>query len=605
MLSDQERQLLVDQALALIEHLYVHLPLKRAMHAADPLQRLKLLKHRSTSLSEPAFHAELVSIFTLLRDLHTSYILPDPFRARIAYLPFRIEEFFDDNGRRYVVTEVKPGSEDKSFKRGAIVTHWNGVAIDRAVEINADREAGSNPEARHASGLAAMTIRPLAMSLPPDEEWVVVTYQVGRRIWEKRFEWQVFERQPPVAGNDPLAIAGDRALVLGLDARAELERQARKLLFDPEAVEITQRVKQQTDPLLGGGLDARGPVNFSAISKLPEVFSFRTVGTPRGKFGYLRIHTFDAPDDAFLEEFIRIVGILPQNGLILDVRNNGGGNILAGERLLQVLTPKPIEPERFYFINSPVTLRICETEPSLANWKQSIAQAVETGAAFSDGFSLSPVEHYNNIGQKYQGPVVLVTDARCYSTTDIFCAGFQDHGIGKILGTSGATGAGGANVWGHELLLQLLTAADSPFRPLPQNASFRVAVRRCTRVGKRAGALVEDLGVVPDLVHRRTLGDVLNENVDLINQAGEMLAAMPVQTVAAKVRTAASRKTVDVKTRNVDRLDLFINSRPIRSMDVTDGTISVDVPLPVGSGDTLRLLGFRTGQLVASTRVGA
>jgi hypothetical protein len=605
MLSAAERQLLVDQALELIEQLYVHLPLKRAMHAADPLQRLKLLKHRSTSLSEPAFHAELISIFTRLRDLHTNYILPDPFRARTAYLPFRLEEFFEENELRYVVTDVKPGTEDDSFKRGAIVTHWNGVPIHRAVEINADREGGSNLDARHAQGLAAMTIRPLAMSLPPDEEWVVVTYQVGRRSMERRFEWQVFVRATPEAGNDPLAIAGEQAFVLGMDAKAELERQARKLLFAPEAVEITQRVRQQTDPFLGGSLDATGSVDFNAVSKLPDVFSFRTVRTTHGAFGYLRLHTFNVPDDAFVEEFIRIAGILPQNGLILDVRNNGGGNILAGERLLQVLTPRPIEPERFYFINSPLTLRICETQPSLANWKESIAQAVETGAAFSDGFPLLPVEAYNNIGQKYQGPVALVTDARCYSTTDIFSAGFQDHGIGKILGTSGTTGAGGANVWAHELLLTLPSPAASPFKPLPQNASFRVAVRRCTRVGKRAGGLIEDLGVVPDVIHHLTRRDVLSENVDLINRAGEMLAAMPVQTVAAKVRTAVPLRKVDVTTQNVDRIDLFINSRPFRSVDVTDGTLAVDLPPSSGSSDTLELRGFRSDQLVASTRLTA
>jgi len=340
------------------------------------------------------------------------------------------------------------------------------------------------------------------------------------------------------------------------------------------------------------------------ISKLPDVFSFRTVRTAHGSFGYIRLHTFNVPsDDSFVEEFIRIVGILPQNGLILDVRNNGGGNILAGERLLQVLTPRPIEPERFYFINTPLTLRICETQASLANWKESIAQAVETGAAFSDGFPLLPVEAYNNIGQRYQGPVVLVTDARCYSTTDIFSAGFQDHGIGKILGTSRTTGAGGANVWSHDLLLSLLSPAASPFKPLPQNASFRVAVRRCTRVGKHAGGLIEDLGVVPDVIHRLTRRDVLNENVDLINKAGEMLAAMPTQTVAAKVRKAAASRKVDVTTRNVDRIDLFINSRPFRSVDVSDSTLAVDLPPPSGSSDTLELRGFRSDQLVASTRL--
>jgi len=603
MLSATERQILVDQALALIEHLYVHLPLKRAMHAVDPLQRLRLLRLRSASLSEPAFHAELISIFTRLRDLHTNYFLPEPLRSRTAYLPFRMEEYYEGDAPQFVVTEVKPGAENAMFKPGALVTHWNGIPIQRAVEINADREAGSNLEARHAQGLAAMTVRPLALSLPPDEEWVVVTYRVGWRIRERRFEWQVFESGPPGESLGPLAAGG--GIWLGLDAKAELERQARKLLFAPDAVRIAREVKLQTDPVQGVAQETAGTVDFSVVSKLPDVFTFRPVTTPSGKFGYVRIQTFNVPDDrAFVEEFVRIAGLLPQNGMILDVRGNGGGNILAGERLLQILTPLPVDPERFYFINSPLTLQICDAKPTwFADWRESIAQAVETGAPFSHGFPLRPVESYNDIGQTYQGPVILVIDARCYSTTDIFSAGFQDHGIGKILGTSGATGAGGANVWGHELLLELLPGPDSPFKPLPQKASFSVAVRRCTRVGKRSGVLVEDLGVVPDAVHRMTRRDALQGNIDLINRAGEMLATMPVQAVSAKVENAEGTPSIAVTMKNVDRLDVFLNTRPYRSFDVLSDSTSIDLP-PLATGlNTLELRGFRNNQLVASARV--
>ena len=35
-LSDAQRRLVLDQAEILIEEIYVHLPLKRAMHAVDP-----------------------------------------------------------------------------------------------------------------------------------------------------------------------------------------------------------------------------------------------------------------------------------------------------------------------------------------------------------------------------------------------------------------------------------------------------------------------------------------------------------------------------------------------------------------------------------------
>src|SRR5438270_13949562 len=41
---------------------------------------------------------------------------------------------------------------------------------------NGEREAGSNIDARHLRGLEAMTNRWMGMSLPPDEEWVVVRY---------------------------------------------------------------------------------------------------------------------------------------------------------------------------------------------------------------------------------------------------------------------------------------------------------------------------------------------------------------------------------------------------------------------------------------------
>ena len=45
-LSRRERLRIIDQALLLLEMNYVHLPLKQAMHAINPIQRLKLLKFR-------------------------------------------------------------------------------------------------------------------------------------------------------------------------------------------------------------------------------------------------------------------------------------------------------------------------------------------------------------------------------------------------------------------------------------------------------------------------------------------------------------------------------------------------------------------------------
>jgi C-terminal processing protease CtpA/Prc len=122
--------------------------------------------------------------------------------------------------------------------------------------------------------------------------------------------------------------------------------------------------------------------------------------------------------------------------------------------------------------------------------------------------------------------IVLITDALCYSATDIFAAGFQDHKLGDVLGVHENTGAGGANVWTH-WILNMLTSDDrsSPyFQSLPYGADMRVAVRRTLRVGMNAGIPLEDLGVVPQHRHEMTRADLLDGNRDLIDSACRILS---------------------------------------------------------------------------------
>jgi hypothetical protein len=49
---------------------------------------------------------------------------------------------------------------------------------------------------------------------------------------------------------------------------------------------------------------------------------------------------------------------------------------------------------------------------------------METGAAFSAASPITPPTRCNDIGRRYPGKVVFVTDARYYSTTDMFAVGF-------------------------------------------------------------------------------------------------------------------------------------------------------------------------------------
>jgi C-terminal processing protease CtpA/Prc len=602
-LTPAQRKLIVRQALILIEQNYAHLPLKRAMHSIDPVQRLKLLLQvletapAGDQPTEAEFHAELTSIFNSLRDLHTNYLLPAPFANMSAFLPFLVEDYFEDGQRRYLVSHVTSGAGDETFQPGVEVIYWNGMPIERAVWNNAQRYAGSNREARHARGVETLTIRALRIAPPPDEEWVVVGYRTAKgELKEKRFEWQV---NPPLPSAAAATAEHGAAAALGLDLEQDIVSRVRLALFAPHAVAKGREAAEK----------AQSGAEFGELeSKYPQVFTAREIHTSSGSFGYVRIWTFSHwPPEQFVDEFVRLIEALPQNGLVIDVRGNGGGVIMNGEYILQTLTPRRIEPEPVQFINTPLNLEICgdhgPTSPfaDLSPWVPSMRQALQTGAVFSAGFPISNPEECNARGQRYFGPVVLITDALCYSTTDIFAAGFQDHGIGPILGTDGNTGAGGANVWEHQHFVQYLLPS-SVYKPLPAAAGMRVSMRRTLRVGGRAGAPLEDLGVIPDKRHFLTRNDLLNRNEDLLNAAGLLLKAGTPRTFRVSTQPAAAGQVpVTIRTEKMTRLDLYLNDRPTKSLDITGSETTVQVARN-GADAVLEVRGFNGADLVARYR---
>src|SRR3954469_10747300 len=395
-LHHAERLLLVEQAILMLDGNYVHLPLKSAMHAVNPVQRLRLLRARllrqtdATMDPERSFHLELSGIFHSLRDLHTNYLLPAPFNGQIAYLPFQVERCVDAGRPVHLVSRVAPGHDVPPFGVGGEITSGSDMPIERAVAVNADRYAGSNMAARLARGIDSLTVRPLRMHLPPDEEWGTVSYvDAGGVHRELREQWQVSANAPAMAADDVVTSA---AASMGLDLLADENARARALLFAPVAVErqYTDAVAVlETEPVEAG---------VEVTSTMPLVFRARSVPTASGTFGHLRIFTFHVPEPRpFVDEFVRLLGLLPQEGLLLDVRGNGGGNIVASESTLQTLTPRRITPEPVQFLCTPLNLEICRrhmtdpvTKVPLAPWFPSMDQAVETGSIYSASFPLTP-----------------------------------------------------------------------------------------------------------------------------------------------------------------------------------------------------------------------
>jgi C-terminal processing protease CtpA/Prc len=305
--------------------------------------------------------------------------------------------------------------------------------------------------------------------------------------------------------------------------------------------------------------------------------------------------------EGFLNEVIRLLTVLPPHGLVLDVRGNGGGYIIAAEFLLQLLTPRRVSPEPFQFVSTRNAARLADAVGDYQPWRESLAESVTTGSAYSTALPLYPAEIINSVGHIYQGPVVLVTDAQCYSACDIFAAGFQDHEIGPVLGVEANTGAGGANVVTHEDLRT--DWVDGPFKLLPEGAQMRVSLRRCLRVGTRSGQPVEDLGVLPNETHSLTRSDLLEDNIDLMTAAGKLLAQGTPRVLRAQTAAPADgQRDVSVTTESVASIDIYLAGRPVATTATVDGTTTITIPAQQ-AGTMLRIEGYDdTGTLVAATQ---
>jgi hypothetical protein len=588
----------VRQITAMLDGIYAHLWQKRAMYAFDPVTRLRLLERELPGMTDARFQAALQRIMVELRDLHTLYVLPRPYR-NTASVGILVERFWDDQTPHWIVSKLADGlgTGDAPFTVGVEVTHWNGAPVAAAVARHADEESGSNPAARLARGIERMTQRSLALSAIPDEDWVDLEYLVDDRPNGIRLPWRVVDSAHVLEFDEEAALRGGTATDLGIDVRNEILQRVKKTLFAPAAGRA------------GGQVPTDAATGLLETSRDHELRA-RVVTTTHGVYGHLRIFTFkpvdepDVVDDIgdFLAEVQRLLELLPPDGLILDVRGNGGGAVRAAESLLQYFTPKPITPSPLQLVATPATADLCAKVEQLNPWRASVEQSLATGSQYSAALPLYKPAEVNKVGQIYHGPVVLVTDALCYSATDTFASLFQDHGVGTVLGVDPATGAGGANVWA---LSDLLTQwPGAPVEPLPFGADLRVALRRTLRVGERAGQPIEDLGVQPDTPYRLTRRDLLEGNVDLMEAAGQELAKgitrVLTATVAAQSPTAV---TLKVTTNRIDSVDLYVDGRPALTRRVGDGEQRVEVPISGAGSRLIRIEGFDHTQLVAARNV--
>ena len=613
-----DRQVICEQAILILDQFYAHLPFKRARYGIDPVQRLRLMRARLTPDEDDLkFHSEIIEIFTELRDAHTSYGLPAPYRGALAFLPFVVKIYTDAaDQQHFVVTQVLTGFEHPDFRPGVEITYWNGMPVSRAVERLSRSIPAGNDASKFSRGMVELTTRSLTYVLPPVEESVFIQYRPSQASQDSEvekillFPWSVASgfpkgafRAPASAVCQPLADQASARLALwgnqGWKEQEELQAREEKEAAERQDLGVAP-IFASLDAVPPSFREAEGDFLFS---KLPEVFDFqhpagliirRTItpdelfnvgeANPR-RFGYIRIKAFETDPDSIFAEFKRILGVMNEfapDGLILDVRGNPGGSIKGAERLLQLLTPRQITPASFHFANTPTiqqilakvkaftdadltTLAVHELKAEFEPWMEDAANALAEGLLITEGRPLTSVSSVNDTGQVYQAPVILLIDAISYSATDIFTAGFQDHEIGGIIGVDENTGGGGGSRWWHQsdLLRRLEALPDLPLKPLPGGAAIAFASLRSSRVGPRAGQALEDVGVTRTIPYQLTKTDIMDWGSDLVRFACRQLSRQVVYKL--EITRAALRDgglDLSVRTQNLVRLVCFVNGIP-------------------------------------------
>lgn len=151
-----------------------------------------------------------------------------------------------------------------------------------------------------------------------------------------------------------------------------------------------------------------------------DPFQVNTDSILSGNVGYLRLDRFDAEASEFIEEAMG--DLVGTDGLIVDLRRNGGGSSAPGYHLLTILVDSA-------FQGNPSWVRVPHP-----NARRS---GIEPMAV-----PLPRTTHEPHPSFRFRGPVVLLTSAMTFSAAEDLAAAFVGLERGIVVGqpTGGSTG---------------------------------------------------------------------------------------------------------------------------------------------------------------------
>lgn len=495
----ETKKLVFNQAKLALTDIFVHrdVKIKDFGPVADPLPKLNALESKLSTISDTNFHKSLTDIFIGLKDLHTMYHLPKPFSCYESFLPLRFKYVNIGPGKKaFAVTDVHTKKEvldllpeTFSVAPGDLVISYNGVPLYQAVQKKMSETYGANSEAQFRLAQDDLRYYGHGVDQLPTGDFVDLEFEnaQGQR-YKHKLPWITY------TDDDCIKPA-------------------------PAILPIKTMKMKRMGSFKG---DTEEPILYWHINSP----SF-------GNFGYIELTSFNPQVLSNAETVIKIQNLLlnelrDTDGLVIDLRDNNGGQIPLAEKIVQLFSPREVFPLQYILKNSETNYVYFKKSDIEDPFTALLVAARKLGTSFTTSESISEKEEINDLGQAYFKPVAVFVNSKCYSSCEVLAAQMQDHEVGTIFGEDLQTGGGGANVYNLDKILQERFAQTdpAPFARIPHGQDIQFSFRQAIRVGKNAGALIENAGVRVDRVSPMGRRDIFNATNDQLLVLQEYLSSI-------------------------------------------------------------------------------
>lgn len=621
-LTTTEKKILAEQAQIFFNDLYVNRYQKINMYGesptfsgghVDPIQAINAIVKNSDNMTTAELEVGIQKIFINQRDLHLNYIFPKPYSNYKSILPLTFsrvsgnDNFFEVrvNGIYSELMALSIGNQ-RVPEIGDIVVGYGDKTILEAVYDFKQTGQGANEYGGFSRAIGQMTFISQKIHELPKNNSVAITF-ISAKNGEKytvNFDWLSQWKEEPIKQDE---LTSANLLVQNTNSSKTETISEDKYLSNDDIWQTEFNKFAIDNSLKTNSLFPNNPTN-------EPVIKWGLIENDKKLFGYLKITSFVPVNGTpfAIDEIIRIIETQFQNttGLIIDVRNNGGGSIVFADKLSQLFIPGDARAIQARLLNTDLNRVIFNDSifGSFSNpeWKEVINAVEGTSERYSAVAPFTTTAEANEIGQIYYKPVAVITNARSYSATDLFSCAMQDNEAAIIFGEDPQTGAGGANVIEHQLFERLVGA---PFVKLPTDHAMRVSWRQSVRFGHHAGMLIEDHGCIADInvsLIPTDLYDGGRSQLDTITNkliSQESMYTSFVKSNKNNKNMYLSREAIEfnITVSNTEHVDLYINNKFVKRDSVyvygDEQKLSIQLPdtLQSNASYSVALIGKDSG----------